>query len=100
MTGYVFPNEGAVQWDLLITIYPFITGLVAGAFIVSSLYHVFGQKRLKPVARFSLVTALVFLLDAGGRGDVACLPRRYCQICPVERWFQENGLFRSYAGCL
>ncbi len=62
MSGFVFPNEGLIEWDLLIVIYPYITGLVAGAFIVSSLYHVFGLKTLKPVARFSLVTALAFLL--------------------------------------
>jgi Ni/Fe-hydrogenase subunit HybB-like protein len=51
-----------VEWDLLIVIYPYITGLVAGAFVVSSLYHVFGLKALKPIARLSLVTALAFLL--------------------------------------
>ena len=62
MTGFLFPNEGIIEWDLLIVFYPFITGLVAGAFIVSSLYHVFGITSLKPVARFSLITALSFLL--------------------------------------
>ncbi len=62
MAGFVYPNESIIQWDLLITIYPYITGLVAGAFIVSSLYHVFGLAGLKPVARFSLVTALAFLI--------------------------------------
>ncbi len=62
MAGFVFPNEGIIEWGLLIAIYPYITGLVAGAFIVSSLYHVFGINSLKPVARFSLVTALAFLL--------------------------------------
>lgn len=62
MLGFIYPNEGVIEWDLLIVIYPYITGLVAGAFIVSSLYHVFGLKRLEPVARFSLVTALAFLL--------------------------------------
>src|SRR3989304_7457308 len=62
MTGFLFPNEGIIEWDLLIVIYPYITGLVAGAFIVSSLYHVFGITSLKPVARFSLITALAFLL--------------------------------------
>lgn len=64
MEGFLFPNEGVIEWDLLITIYPYITGLVAGAFVISSLYHVFGMKTLKPVARFSLVTALAFLLVA------------------------------------
>ncbi len=62
MTGFLFPNEGVIQWDLLIVIYPYITGLVAGAFVVSSLYHVFGLNSLKPVARFSLLTALAFLI--------------------------------------
>ncbi|MFH1651539.1 MAG: NrfD/PsrC family molybdoenzyme membrane anchor subunit [Chloroflexota bacterium] len=62
MTGYIYPNEGMIEWDLLIVIYPYITGLVAGAFVVSSLYHVFGLTRFKPVARFSLLTALAFLL--------------------------------------
>ena len=60
MGGFIYPNEAGIEWDLLIVIYPFITGLVAGAFIVSSLYHVFGLTKLKPVARFSLVTALAF----------------------------------------
>ncbi len=64
MSGFIYPNEGVLEWDLLIVIYPYITGLVAGAFIVSSLYHVFGLTRLKPVARFSLLTALAFLLVA------------------------------------
>jgi Ni/Fe-hydrogenase subunit HybB-like protein len=62
MEGFIYPNESEIAWELLIVIYPYITGLVAGAFIVSSLYHVFGIKALKPVARFSLVTALAFLL--------------------------------------
>src|SRR4030067_3338997 len=60
MTGFIYPNEVMIEWDLLIVIYPYITGLVAGAFIVSSLYHVFGLTKLRPVARFSLITALAF----------------------------------------
>jgi Ni/Fe-hydrogenase subunit HybB-like protein len=64
MTGFLYPNEAFLEWDLLIVIYPYITGLVAGAFIVSSLYHVFGISKLKPVSRFSLLTALAFLMVA------------------------------------
>lgn len=64
MEGFVYPNDLDVQWNLLIVLYPYITGLVAGAFIVSSLYHLFGLSKLKPVARLSLVTALAFLLVA------------------------------------
>ena len=64
MDGFVYPNEVEIGWSILIVLYPFITGLVAGAFIVSSLYHVFGIKSLKPVASFSLVMALAFLVVA------------------------------------
>ncbi len=64
MSGYVFPNEIEVHWRLFIVLYPYITGLVAGAFIVSSLYHVFGKSELKPLARLSLLTALAFLFCA------------------------------------
>ncbi len=64
ISNYVFPNDFHVHWSLMIVLYPYITGLVAGAFIVSSLYHVFHVKALKPVARFSLLFALAFLICA------------------------------------
>jgi Ni/Fe-hydrogenase subunit HybB-like protein len=64
MGGYVFPNELEVNWGLFIVLYPYITGLVAGAFIASSLYHVFGKSELKPVSRLSLVSAFAFLMVA------------------------------------
>jgi Ni/Fe-hydrogenase subunit HybB-like protein len=59
--GYVYPNETVIPWTVLIVVYPYLTGLVAGAFTVSSLYHVFGMERFKPVARFALLTALCFM---------------------------------------
>ncbi|MEI6126842.1 MAG: NrfD/PsrC family molybdoenzyme membrane anchor subunit [Pseudomonadota bacterium] len=62
--GFLFPNEIEVHWSILIALYPYITGLVAGAFIVSSLYHVFGKNELKPIAKYSLVAAFCFLLFA------------------------------------
>ncbi len=64
ISGFIYPNEAEIQWSILIVLYPYITGLVAGAFIASSLYHVFGKKEVKPVARFALLTALSFLLVA------------------------------------
>jgi len=64
MEGFFYPNEAEIQWSILIVLYPYITGLVAGAFITSSLYHVFGVTRLRPVAKFSLLVALAFLLVA------------------------------------
>lgn len=64
MFGYIFPNEFEINWGLFIVLYPYLTGLVAGAFIVSSLYHVFGVSKLKPVSRLSLIAALAVLLVA------------------------------------
>ena len=46
-TGWVYPNETVVPWWVLIVVYPYLTGLVAGAFTVSSLYQVFGFERLR-----------------------------------------------------
>ncbi len=62
--NYVFPNDLHVHWSMMIVLYPYITGIVAGAFIVSSLYHVFHIESLKPVSRFSLLFALAFLACA------------------------------------
>jgi len=62
--GYVFPNDIHINWSLMIVLYPYITGLVAGAFVVSSLYHVFDIEALKPVSRFALMASLAFLLVA------------------------------------
>jgi Ni/Fe-hydrogenase subunit HybB-like protein len=61
-TGYVYPNETDLPWSILIVIYPYITGLVAGSFTVSTFYHVFGVPRFKPVARFALLTSLSFMV--------------------------------------
>ncbi len=57
-TGYVYPNETIISWTVLIVVYPYLTGLVAGAFTISSLYQVFGFQRLKPVAHFALLVSL------------------------------------------
>jgi len=57
---FVYPNE-YIYWTIQIVMYPFMTGLVAGAFVLSSLYHVFGVKQLKEIARFSLVFSLALL---------------------------------------
>ena len=65
LTGYLFPNDVHIHWSLMIVMYPYITGLVAGAFLVSSLYHVFGREEFKPLGRFALATALCFLAVAG-----------------------------------
>jgi Ni/Fe-hydrogenase subunit HybB-like protein len=62
--GFMYPNEVELQWSVLIVLYPFITGLVAGAFILASLERVFNVEAVKPTYRLALLTALAFLLVA------------------------------------
>ena len=62
--GFMYPNEVELQWSILIVLYPFITGLVAGAFILASLERVFNVQAVKPTYRLALLTALAFLLVA------------------------------------
>src|SRR5450755_3267251 len=62
--GFMYPNEVELQWSVLIVLYPFITGLVAGAFILASLERVFNVEEVKPTYRLALLTALAFLIVA------------------------------------
>jgi Ni/Fe-hydrogenase subunit HybB-like protein len=62
--GFMYPNEVELQWSILIVLYPYLTGLVAGAFILASLERVFNVHVVKPTYRLALLTALAFLLIA------------------------------------
>ena len=62
--GFMYPNEVELQWSVLIVVYPFVTGLVAGAFILASLERIFHVVAVKPTYRLALLTALAFLLVA------------------------------------
>ena len=62
--GYIYPNEVELHWGILVVVYPYLTGLVAGAFILASLERVFNVKEVQPTYRLSLLTALAFLIVA------------------------------------
>ncbi len=64
VVGYIYPNEVELHWGILIVVYPYITGLVAGAFILASLERVFEVKEVQPTYRLSMLTALAFLIIA------------------------------------
>ena len=64
ITGYAFPNDIHVHWSLMIVMYPYITGFVAGSFIVTSLHTLFGKREFEPVARLALATSFCFLAVA------------------------------------
>ena len=63
-TEFSFPNDMYIYWSLMIVTYPFITGLIAGAFVASALFHVFGRVDLAPINRLALLTSLAFMLCA------------------------------------
>ncbi len=60
--GFMYPNEVELAWSVLIVVYPYVTGLVAGAFILASLERIFHVRAVKPTYRLALLTALAFLL--------------------------------------
>src|SRR3990167_9031189 len=98
-TGSVYPNDTVIAWSVMIVIYPYITGLVAGAFTVSSLYHVFGMERFKPVAQFALLTALCFMLFV----PVPLLlhlgqPQRAFNAVLTPHWTSAMAAFGYFAG--
>jgi Ni/Fe-hydrogenase subunit HybB-like protein len=64
VVGFIYPNEIEIGWSILIVVYPYITGLVAGAFILASLVKVFNVKELQPTYRLAMLTALSFMLIA------------------------------------
>ncbi len=64
ISGYIYPNEIELHWGLLVVIYPYLTGLVAGAFILASLVKIFNVEELQPTYRMSMLTALAFLIVA------------------------------------
>jgi len=64
VSGFIYPNEVELHWSILIVIYPYLTGLVAGAFILASLERVFNVKEIQPTYRLALLTALAFLIVA------------------------------------
>ena len=62
--GFIYPNEAEIHWSILIAVYPYLTGLVAGAFILASLVKVFNVKEVYPTYRLALLTAFSFLIIA------------------------------------
>ena len=53
-----------VYWGLMIVTYPYISGLVAGSFVVSSLSHVFHQKIFDKLAPLAVLVSFALLLAA------------------------------------
>jgi Ni/Fe-hydrogenase subunit HybB-like protein len=63
--GFIYPNEVETHWSILIVVYPYVTGIVAGAFILASLVKVFNVREVQPIYRLALLSALAFMFVAG-----------------------------------
>jgi len=59
---FSFPNDLFIFWSLMIVTYPYLSGMVLGAFSVPALHVVFNRTELRPVSRFSLLICYSFLL--------------------------------------
>ena len=64
LADYIYPNEYELHWGFFVVIYPYVTGLVAGAFILASLVKIFHVEEIRCTYRFSLLVALAFLIVA------------------------------------
>ncbi|MHB1661466.1 MAG: NrfD/PsrC family molybdoenzyme membrane anchor subunit [bacterium] len=51
-------------WGLPIVIYPFLSGLVAGSFVVASLSHLFGMEKFRPLAKLAAIVSFAMLILA------------------------------------
>ncbi len=51
-----------VPWGLWVAFYIYFIGLSAGSFLLSTLIYVFGYKKLEPIGRLALFSALIALL--------------------------------------
>ena len=60
--SFIYPTEAEIGWSILIVIYPYISGVIAGSFLIASLYKLFNVTSLKPTFRLSVLTSLAFLL--------------------------------------
>ncbi len=64
LNNFYFPNNVHIEWSLMIVLYPYLTGLVAGTFLVSAFFQVFKIKEFWPIERFALLASFCFGLFA------------------------------------
>ena len=64
--GFIYPNEVETQWAILIVVYPYITGIVAGASSSPRSSRCSScAVEVQRIYRLALLTALAFMLVAG-----------------------------------
>ncbi len=123
LTGHELSNyTSSIPWGLWIAAYVYFVGLSAGSFLLSSLIYVFGLRRLEPIGKLALFTALVSLMAAlltiwldlghlerfylvftrGNSGSmmawIVWLYTAYFVLLTVELWFAMRGDLVEAAG--
>jgi Ni/Fe-hydrogenase subunit HybB-like protein len=74
-------------WGLPIVIYPFLSGLMAGAFVIDSLAHLFGFKQFEPVAKLAATSSFAMVLIAALAPLVDSIqPAK----APLELYFRDH----------
>lgn len=64
-SGHELANyTSSIPWGLWVAAYVYLVGLSAGSFLLSAMIYVFGFRRLEPIGKLALFTALVSLLAA------------------------------------
>jgi protein NrfD len=63
--GHVPADYGSyIPWGMWVAAYVYLIGLSAGAFLLSALVYVFDVRRLEPIGKLALFTALIALIGA------------------------------------
>ena len=83
--GFVYPNEATLHplWSVLIVVYPYVTGLVAGAFVF------FVHRAIVPSLRRRKVTGKEGMIGQIGEVTQACTPRGIIKV-KDEYWTAKS----------
>ncbi|EQD66391.1 polysulfide reductase NrfD, partial [mine drainage metagenome] len=84
-----------VYWQLPIVTYPYLSGLVAGSFIVGTLSKVFGLKKFEPLAKLSVIVTFAFLIGAALSPLTEAWQReRFLELCTRDHFpYSPLGMF-------
>ena len=65
LTGHELADyTSSIPWGLWVSAYVYLVGLSAGSFLLSAMIYVFGFRKLEPIGKLALFTALVSLVAA------------------------------------
>lgn len=122
MHGHLMAAYGSyIPWGLWVGAYIYLIGVSAGAFLISALVYVFGIRKLEPIGKLALFTAIITLgiamfsifLDLGHperawrlvlrtnfysvMGWMIWLYTAYLILLVVELWFALRGDFARWS---